>query len=308
MRIFITGATGVIGTRVLPLLIQAGHHVSALSRSARNRDVLRRFGAVPVEADIFEVSGLRRAIAGHDAVINLATHIPSSATKMMIRWAWRENDRIRRYASVAIATAAHAEGVTRMVQESFAPVYGDHGDDWIDESMPAEPARYNRSVLDAETATQHFTDQGAVGVALRFGGLYGPDATMAEMLGVMRKGWSPFPGDPNAYVSSLSQDDAATAVLAALDVPAGVYNIIEDEPMRRGEWARSLASAAGLPAPKQIPAWVAALGGSTMRLLARSQRISNRKFRAASRWTPRYPRASDAWPDILRAMPVARAA
>jgi len=308
MRVFMTGATGVIGTRALPLLIQAGHHVSALSRSARNRDALRKSGATPVEADMFDVTTLRRAMAGHDAVINLATHVPSSATKMMIRWAWRENDRIRRYASVAIATAAHAEGLTRMIQESFAPLYRDHGDEWIDESMPAEPARYNRSALDAEAATQRFTEQGGVGVVLRFGGLYGPDATMAEMLRVMRKGWSPFPGDPNAYVSSLSQDDAATAVLAALDVPAGVYNIIEDEPMRRGEWARSLASAAGLPTPKQIPAWVAAMGGSTMRLLARSQRISNRKFRGVSRWIPRYPRASDAWPDILRALPVARAA
>ena len=137
MRVFITGATGVIGTRALPLLIKAGHQVTAASRSPHNRETLRLGGATPVEVDMFDVPSLRRAMAGHDVAINLATHVPSSATKMMLRWAWRENDRLRRYASAAIATAAHAEGLQRMIQESFAPMYPDHGDAWIDESMPA---------------------------------------------------------------------------------------------------------------------------------------------------------------------------
>ena len=308
MRIFITGATGVIGARALPLLIEAGHQVTAVSRSASNREALRRAGATPVDADLFDVASLRRAMLGHDAVINLATHVPSSATKMMLRWAWRTNDRIRRYASAAIATAARAEGLRRMVQESFAPMYPDHGDAWIDESMPVAPAAYNRSALDAEASAKGFTEQGGTGVVLRFGALYGADATMLEMLGVMRKGWSPLPGDPNAYFSSLAQEDAAAAVVASLDVPAGVYNIVDDEPLRRGEWVRSLASAAGIPTPKQIPEWMAMLGGSAMRLLIRSQRISNRRFRDASRWAPRYPSARDAWPDVLRSLPVARAA
>jgi nucleoside-diphosphate-sugar epimerase len=247
-------------------------------------------------------------MAGHDAVINLATHVPPSATKMMMRWAWRENDRIRREASAAIATAARAEGVGRMLQESFAPMYPDHGDDWIEESMPVAPASYNRSALDAERSANRFSESGGTGVILRFGALYGPDVTLAAMLDVMRKGWSPIPGDPNAYFSSLAQEDAASAVVAALEVPAGTYNIVDDEPLRRAEWAQSLAAAAGIPAPKSIPAWMAALGGSVMRLLARSQRISNRRFRAVSGWAPRYPSARDAWRDVLGSMPQARPA
>jgi nucleoside-diphosphate-sugar epimerase len=308
MRIFITGATGVIGARVMPLLIQAGHTVTAVSRSSRHHDTLRRAGATPVATDLFHVAALRRAMAGHDAVINLATHVPSSATKMLLRWAWRENDHIRRDASAAIATAAAAEGLQRMIQESFAPMYPDHGDEWIDESMRVEPSAHTRSAVDAEAAAARFTANGGAGVVLRFGGLYGPDETLLEMLHVMRKGWSPLPGDPNAYFSSLSQDDAASAVVAALDVPAGIYNVVDDEPMRRAEWVRSLASATGIPTPKPIPGWVAALGGSVMRLIARSQRISNRRFREASHWTPRYRSAADAWPDIVKSLPAARAA
>lgn len=308
MRVFITGATGVIGSRVVPLLIGAGHAVSAVSRSGQNRELLRRAGATPVEVDLFDVPSLRRAIAGHDAVINLATHIPSSPTMMMLRWAWRENDKIRRYGSAAIATAARAEGVPRVIQESYATVYPDCGDRWIDESVPIEPTAYNRTILDAEAAAGKFTEGGGTGVVLRFANLYGPDAILAEMLTMMRRGWSPLPGDPDAYVSSLSQDDAATAVVAALGVPAGTYNVVEDEPVPRGEWARSLAQAAGIPAPKPLPGWMTKLGGSTMRMLSRSERISNRKLRGASEWAPKYARASDAWPDVLRSLPTARAA
>jgi 2-alkyl-3-oxoalkanoate reductase len=96
MRVFMTGATGEIGRRAVPLMIVAGHRVTAVSRSAHNRDILRQLGATPVEADLFNVANLRRAVAGHDAVVNLATHVPSSSTMMLMRRAWRENDKFAR--------------------------------------------------------------------------------------------------------------------------------------------------------------------------------------------------------------------
>lgn len=303
MNVFVTGATGVIGSRVVPLLLNDGHRVSALARSAASRSAVERLKAVPVEADIFDVGSLRRAMAGHDAVINLATSIPSSAMKMMLPGAWRANDRIRREGSAAVASAAKAEGVGRMIQESFAPIYPDHGDEWIDEAMAVAPAKYNRTALDAERSAQQFSLDG-VGVVLRFAALYGPDVLLAEMLDVMRRGWSPLPGSGTAYFSSLSQDDAATAVVAALGVPAGVYNIVEDDPMRRGDWVRSLARAAGIGEPKPIPQWLVAVGGSMMKLMARSQRISNVRFKAVSRWAPKYECAGDAWRDVLARLPM----
>ena len=302
MRVFITGATGEIGRRAVPLMIAAGHRVTAISRSAHNRDLLRHLGVVPVEADLFSVTSLRHALAGHDAVVNLATHVPSSSTKMLIRRAWRENDRIRTDASLAIATAARAEGLTRMVQESFALIYPDSGDAWIDESMSVSPVGYTESILDAERSANQFTEAGGIGVILRFAAMYGPDSTLAEMIRFLRKGWSPLPGNPRAYFSSLAQDDAAAAVVAALGAPPGTYNISDDQPLRRAEWADALAATLGLARPKPIPSWVAKLGGPTMRLLSRSERISNRRFRAAVRWAPKYASVRDAWSAVVGAL------
>jgi nucleoside-diphosphate-sugar epimerase len=302
MRVFMTGATGEIGRRAVPLMIVAGHEVTAISRSPDNRKTLHQLGAAPVEADLFDVASLRRVLAGHDAVVNLATHMPSSTTKMLMRWAWRENDRIRKDASHVIATAARAEGLTRMVQESFGLIYPDRGDAWIDESLAVSPAAYAESVLDAERSASRFTDGGGTGVILRFAALYGPDSTLAEMIRVLRKGWSPLPGDPRAYFSSLAQDAAAAAVVAALGAPPGTYNIGDDEPLRRTEWADSLASALGLPRPKAIPPWIAMLGGPVMRFMSRSERLSNRKFRDATGWRPKYASVRDAWSDVVESL------
>ena len=135
MRIFITGATGVIGRRAVPLLVAGGHRVTAVGRSPAKRDALRRAGAEAVEIDLFDADRVRHAVIGHDVVINLATHIPPSATRMMMRWEWRENHRLRREASAILADAVLAAGVERFVQESFAPVYADAGAAWIDETM-----------------------------------------------------------------------------------------------------------------------------------------------------------------------------
>jgi nucleoside-diphosphate-sugar epimerase len=302
MRVFMTGATGEIGRRAVPLMVVAGHRVTAVSRSPQNRDILRRLGATPVETDLFDVASLRRAMAGHDAVVNLATHMPSSTTRMLMRWAWRENDRIRKEASRAIVTAARAEGLTRMVQESFGLIYPDHGDTWIDESRAVSPVGYTESVVDAERSANRFTEHGGTSVILRFTAMYGPDSTLVAMVRVLEKGWSPLPGDPRAYFSSLAQDDAAAAVVAALDAPPGTYNVGDDEPLRRAEWADSLAVALGLPRPKPIPSWMAKLGGPAMRFMSRSERISNRKFRDATGWRPIYASVRDAWSNVVETL------
>ena len=110
----------------------------------------------------------------------------------------------------------------RFIQESFAPIYAGQGDRWIDERDPVRPARYNRSVLDAEAAVQRFTDRGGIGVVLRFAAFYGPDAAqLTDMIGFVRHGWLPLLGPARSFFPSISHDDAATAVVAALAVPAG---------------------------------------------------------------------------------------
>ncbi|HEU4643607.1 MAG TPA: NAD(P)-dependent oxidoreductase [Gemmatimonadaceae bacterium] len=299
MRIFVTGATGVIGRRAVPLLVGAGHRVTAVGRTPEKRAALERAGATAVELDLFDGAAARRALAGHEVVINLATHMPPSTFHMMLPGAWRENDRVRRVASNVLVDAAIAAGVRRFIQESFGLIYPDSGDRWIDETTPVKPARYNRTTVDAEHAAARFTSGDRAGVVLRFAGFYGPDSTVQkDVIDMVRKGWSPLPGRPEAYYSSISHDDAATAVVAALDVPAGIYGVVDDEPLPRREWVDSLAAALGAPPPRFLPAWTARLMGSIGELMSRSERISNRKLREASGWAPRFRSVKEGWTEV----------
>lgn len=309
MRIFMTGATGVVGRRAVPLFVQAGHSVTAIGRTPEKRTVLARAGTDAVEVDLFDPRAVGRALAGHDAVVNLATHIPHSSTSMFFPGAWRENDRIRRDASRILAEAAIARGVPHFIQESFALMYADAGEAWIDETGPIRPASYNRSTIDAERSAESVTRNGGTGIVLRFAGLYGPDSPHAlELIGYVRKGWAPLPGPPMAFFSSVTNDDAAAAVVAALSLPAGIYNVSDDEPLRRREYVDALALALEVAPPKLPPAWVIALGGSLARLMARSVRISNRRLRDAAGWRPRYPSALEGWKATVAAIEGARPA
>ena len=261
---------------------------------------MRAAGARPARIDLFDREAVREAAAGHDAVVNLATHIPSSSTRMMLPWAWRENDRIRRVASANLADAALACGAERFIQESFAPVYPDRGGEWIEEDTPLAPARFNRSILDAERSAERFALGGGAGVVLRFAAFYGPDAFQTrDMVRMVRKGWAPLPGAADAYASWLSHDDAAGAALAALALPSGVYNVVDDEPLTRREFFSWLAHELGVAPPAPMPAWTTRMLGSIGELLSRSQRISNRKLRQAAGWAPAYPSVRQGWSAIL---------
>ena len=289
MKVFVTGGTGVVGRRAVPMLIAAGHEVTAAGRSRERLAALERAGARTLALDLFDRAAVERAVAGQEVVVNLATHIPPSSTRMMLPGAWRENDHIRREGSALLAGAALAAGATRFVQESFAPVYADGGADWLDERAPVRVVRYNRTVLDAERSAASVAERGRVGVVLRFAGFYGPDATqLRDMVKLVRAGVAPLPGAADAYCSWASHDDAASAVVAALALPSGTYNVCDDEPLTRREFADAVAGAFRLPRPKLLPPWTTVLMGSLGELLARSERISNRKLRSFG-WAPRWP-------------------
>src|SRR5262245_39960540 len=131
VKVLISGATGVIGARTIPLLLAAGHEVSALVRSPDRAARLAAVGAKPVLADLFDPSGLRAAVSGHEIVINLATHMPPLDWRAMLPGAWAENDRIRSVGSANLVDAALAARARILIQESFALAYIDFGDSWI---------------------------------------------------------------------------------------------------------------------------------------------------------------------------------
>lgn len=148
MKVSVAGATGVIGRRVTRLLIEAGHRVTGLARSEENARQLAAVGADAGRVDLFDLDRVRRAVAGHDVVYNLATAIPPSSAAWR-KSAWETNHRIRREGSRNLVQAALAVGARRFVQESVALLYAEGGDRCLDEAAPVDPTWITASALDA---------------------------------------------------------------------------------------------------------------------------------------------------------------
>lgn len=300
-RIFVAGATGVLGRYTLPLLLDAGYEVTGVARTVHKQAWLERLGARSVLLDLFDSGAVRRAVEGADVIINLATAVPNPGLGMLLPWSWRAMDGVRRQVSANLADAALAGGTARrMIQESFAPIYADGGEAWLDESAPVRALRYVRSALVAERQADRLTRAGRIGVVVRFGLLYGPDdEATAQMIEWVGRGVYPLPGGPEGYGSWVAHEDAARAIVAALSVPAGAYNVVEDQPMRRGDLGQGLARLLGTRPPRFLPTWASRFAGSVIRTLARSERVSNRKLRSVSDWTPRYPTTVEGLAAIL---------
>lgn len=301
MRIFVTGATGVLGRRAVPLMLELGHEVTAVGRSPEKRAGLERLGVHAIGVDLFDPVAVRRAVRGAEAICNLATAVPATEVGTFLPWSWHEMDRIRRDVSANLVGAALADGgVQRVIQESFAPIYADGGDAWLDETAPARPARYNRTTLDAEASAERFTRAGGTGVALRFGLLYGAgDKMTATLIDGVRRGWFAMFGRPDGFASWSEHEDTAGAVVAALGVQAGIYNVVEDEPMRRRDLANGIAGALGVRPPRLLPRWATPLGGVVGETIARSLRVSNRKLKGVSGWAPRFRTALEGFEAVI---------
>lgn len=302
MKVFVLGATGVIGRRALPALGAAGHQVSALARGADRAARVRALGAEPVEADPFDELGLARALEGHEAVVNVMTRIPP-ASRAALPSAWRENDRLRREASGVVARVARTAGAERLVQESVGFLYADGGDAWLDEDSAIEPVAQVRSAVDAERNARAFGDA----VVLRFGAFYGPDSDQsAALVALARRGLSALPTPPTGYLSPLWLDDTGTPVAAALEAPAGTYNVADTEPLRGAEFDAALAAAVGrrrLRSParrlmRRVP---------STRVVARSQRLSTARLREATGWVPSMPSSREGMVELVRRLDARRA-
>jgi nucleoside-diphosphate-sugar epimerase len=271
--------------------------VTAVGRSRERLAPLARLGAATSTASLFDRDEMTGVARGNEAVVNLATHVPGTGPRAFLPGAWAEMDRVRREGSAILADASLAAGIGRVVQESFALTYPDSGAAWVDESVPPRPAAYNRTALDAEESAHRVTAAGGAGVALRFALLYGgaEDGFTRDVLRYARRGWLPLLGRPDGYVSMVTHDDAASAVLAALVAPPGVYNVVDDQPLTRQTLADVLGAVLSVRAPRLPPRWVARLGGSLGETIARSLRLSNRALRIATGWRPRYPSGREGW-------------
>ncbi len=219
MRVFISGATGVLGRRVVRRLIRNGHAVVGLSRSQSNSEWLRKNGAEARSGDLFEQEQMNQLTADCDAILHLATAIP---TKARTRTAdWQMNDRIRRDGTRILVEAAIHNGCKLYVQESLTLIYGEQDGDWVDEdsAIPEKQPSVLESALDMERIVQNAIKQRDLpAIILRFGSFYCHDSAQTQaMLQLVQKGFFPIAGDGRSYWNLIQADDAASAVVKAVE-------------------------------------------------------------------------------------------
>jgi nucleoside-diphosphate-sugar epimerase len=292
MKVFVTGATGALGPYAVRALVGAGHQVTALVRNPNKASLVTAVGATPVTVSLFDPDALAAVFEGHDAVANLASALPSTLRFNSNR-AWKQCHLVRSEGSRNIVDAAIRAGVTRVIQESVAMVYPDCGQAWIDESSAPGPYPAAAGNLAAEASAARFTSPARHGVVLRFGWFYGHGADHSELLlSLARHHITPLFGRPDGYVSSIHLNDAGTAVAAALDLPPGIYNVVDDTPLTKREFADALADAANTTSWIRGPGRLALLRPSMPSTgLTRSLRVSNHRLRDSSPWTPKFPSA-----------------
>lgn len=309
MRVFVAGGTGTLGRPTLHLLRAAGHEVVALARTAERGEVLRGLGAEPVVGDLFDLRAMTAAIAGSEAVMHLATRIPPPAQMRKLA-AWRDNDRLRSQGASVLVSAAIAAKARIYVQESITFLYASRGDEALFETAPIDAPQPLASARDAERETARFTARGGQGVALRFGSFYSAEAPSTRAtVALARRRFFPVVGSGDHYMSAIHVDDAAAATVAALQAPAGVYNVVDDEPLPMREYVAALTEAFGFRPARHLPLWLArTLFGSSVEVFTRSQRVNNTMFKAVTTWRPQYPSVRQGWCAVAAAMQSAKSA
>ncbi len=293
MKVFVTGATGVLGSFAVRALLVDGHVVTGLARGADKARALQSLGVEPVAAPLFDADALTDALRGFDVVCNLATHIPVGMTGMR-PGAWRVNDRLRTVGSRVVAAAAEAAGVRRLIQESVSFLYTDGGDEWITEDSPLSVTRALEPAAVAEANAMGFESVSRDAIVLRFGNLVGDDAMTRWLLDRARAGRPIGFGDPENWAHLVQPEDAGSAVAAALHAPSGVYNVGAD-PVRRGEMLDVFGEIVERPHVGFMPRIVVRLAGERLEPLTRSHRISSTKLHEATGWKPSHPVFDPTW-------------
>ena len=294
MRVLVVGASGAIGTRLVPQLMEHGHEVTGTYRAPGHAERIRALGAEAIPLDLLDAAAVRRAVLDTrpEAIIHQATALANMRFSRNLDRSFAATNRLRTEGTDALLAAAREAGVRRFVAQSFASYrYAREGgmikteDDPLDPAPPAAARETNAAMRHVDQAV---TDAG--GVALRYGGFYGaPDD---GVIGPVRKRQFPIVGDGAGVTSWIHLDDAAAAAVLALghDGP-GLYNIVDDEPAPVREWLPVLADALGAPPPRHVPAWLARLiaGEGAVMMGTQSRGASNAKARRELGWQPRYP-------------------
>ncbi len=294
MRVFVAGATGAIGTRLVPQLVERGHEVIGTSRSTDKAERLRAQGAEPVVVDLLDAGAVQEAVAAArpDAIVHQGTALAGMSDIKHFDRSFAMTNRLRTEGTDALLAAARETGVGRIVAQSFAGwPYAREGGPVKTEEDPLDPTPVPamRETLTAmRQLEQTVVDAG--GLALRYGGLYG--SPQDAQLELVRKRRFPIVGDGGGIWSFVHLDDAAAATVLALERgEPGIYNIVDDEPAPVREWLPALAAAIGAKPPRRVPGWLGRLlaGEVGVVLMTEIRGASNAKAKRELGWRLRYP-------------------
>ncbi len=298
MRVFVAGASGVIGRQLVPLLVTGGHQVTGMTRSPEKAQALASIGAEPVVADALDADAVREAVAqAHpDAVIHQLTAIPPRLDPRKIIRDFELTDRLRSEGTKHLVAAAQQAGAQRILAQSIAFAYapGPAGTVHVESEPldPDPPPQFKRSAAALRELDR--TVLGAGGLVLRYGYFYGPGSAIARDGSIARevsRRRLPIIGGGGGVWSFIHVEDAARATVAALTSGAsGSYNIVDDEPAPVAQWVPALAQALGAPPPRRVPALIARpfAGSYGVMTMTRAQGASNELAKRELGWTPRY--------------------
>ena len=301
MRIFLAGATGAVGSRLAPMLLDAGHQVTGTTRSPAKAEELRAAGVEPVVVDGLDRDAVVAAVvaARPDAIVHQLTALSDLNSLRDFDAAFELTNRLRTEGTDHLLEGARKAGARRFVAQSYAGWnYARTGGPVKTEDDPLDPepvASQSRSLAAIRRLEESVTGTRDIdGIVLRYGGFYGPGTGMVkggEQVDLVRKRRFPIVGDGGGVWSFVHIDDAAAATLAAVERgKPGIYNVVDDEPAPVRVWLPALACAAGARPPRKLPRWLArmAAGEAMTSMMTESRGASNAKAKRELGWRPAY--------------------
>jgi nucleoside-diphosphate-sugar epimerase len=302
MRILVAGASGVLGQPTVRELRQAGHDVVGLVRSDAGATLVANLGAEPIRADVLDGAAVTKAVAGVEAVANLIGVLPVGVSPD--RNAWSAVDRAWRDGTQNLTAAASAADVKVFVHASLAMLYGDHGDAWVTEQTKLDSPDLVKAAADAERTVLQAVEAGLPGVVLRLGTIYSTEAWHSQLLiSQARQHQLAVIGDGDAYWSLLHADDAARAIVRAIDDAEGgsIYNVADDRPLQMAELFDLIARLVGAPRPPRVPRLLARalVGADALTLLTTSARLSSQAIKQDLELDLAYPTPEDGFKAVL---------